>query len=170
MPRSFEGSCCASVRRFHKSLKYSHTQHRKPSNTSRNSTTVYRQEAAGRLAEIRQLESAHTGSNKGRLQKRNSMSSEAQQAKNQQANQSIGQYPATSSQHAVEPLGPRGDNPATAGPGPTKVQSSSLKTVSVVPIPPRRRKPTQLRAPRTKSKNRYSFGKRSPSPSSRPHS
>ena len=32
---------------------------------------------------------------------------------------------ATSSQHAVEPSGPRGDNPATAGPGPTKVQSST---------------------------------------------
>ena len=53
------------------------------------------------------------------------MSSKAQQAKNQQANQSIGQYPAMSSQHAVEPSGPKGDNPATAGPGPTKVQYSA---------------------------------------------
>ncbi len=111
MPGSLRDSCCASVRRFHKSLKYSHTQHRKPSNTSRNSTTVYRQEAAGRLAEIRQLESAHTGSNKSRFQKSDSMSSKAQQAKNQQANQSIGQYPAMSSQHAVEPSGRRATIP-----------------------------------------------------------
>lgn len=32
--------------------------------------------------------------------------------------------PATSS-HAVEPSGPKGDNPGTAGPGPTKVQSNT---------------------------------------------
>jgi len=29
------------------------------------------------------------------------------------------------STHAVQPSGPRGDNPATAGPGPTKVQSTT---------------------------------------------
>ncbi len=28
-------------------------------------------------------------------------------------------------QHATEPSGPRGDNPATAGPGPTKVDSNT---------------------------------------------
>ena len=28
-------------------------------------------------------------------------------------------------QHGVEPSGPRGDNPATAGPGPTKVRSNT---------------------------------------------
>ena len=27
--------------------------------------------------------------------------------------------------HATEPSGPKGDNPATAGPGPTKVQSNT---------------------------------------------
>ena len=29
------------------------------------------------------------------------------------------------SEHAVEPSGPRGDNPATAGHGPTKVESGT---------------------------------------------
>jgi hypothetical protein len=29
------------------------------------------------------------------------------------------------SSHASEPSGPKGDNPATAGPGPTKVQSNT---------------------------------------------
>jgi hypothetical protein len=29
------------------------------------------------------------------------------------------------STHAVQPSGPKGDNPATAGPGPTKVQSTT---------------------------------------------
>jgi hypothetical protein len=28
-------------------------------------------------------------------------------------------------QHAVEPSGPRGDNPSTAGPGPTNVKSKT---------------------------------------------
>lgn len=27
--------------------------------------------------------------------------------------------------HGIEPSGPRGDNPATAGPGPTKVRSNT---------------------------------------------
>jgi hypothetical protein len=31
----------------------------------------------------------------------------------------------TNSKHAVQPSGPKGDNPATAGPGPTKVQSKT---------------------------------------------
>jgi len=38
-------------------------------------------------------------------------------------NQSTYQQPITNSHHAVEPSGPKGDNPGTAGPGPTKVQS-----------------------------------------------
>jgi hypothetical protein len=53
------------------------------------------------------------------------MSSEKQQAKDQQANQSTEQHPPANSPHAVEPSGPKGDNPATAGPGPTKVQSNT---------------------------------------------
>jgi hypothetical protein len=51
------------------------------------------------------------------------MSSESQQARDQQAYQ----HPATDSQHAVEPSGPKGDNPATAGPGRTEVQSGTLE-------------------------------------------
>ena len=31
--------------------------------------------------------------------------------------------PATNSSHAAEPSGPKGDNPGTAGPGPSKVKS-----------------------------------------------
>lgn len=53
------------------------------------------------------------------------MSSETQQARDQQANQRAHQYPTTDSQHGIEPSGPKGDNPATAGPGPTKVQSGT---------------------------------------------
>jgi hypothetical protein len=33
--------------------------------------------------------------------------------------------PLTDDQYAVEPSGPKGDNPATAGPGPTKVKSNT---------------------------------------------
>jgi hypothetical protein len=51
--------------------------------------------------------------------------SSKEQAKTNRQNQSIGQHPATGSQQRVEPSGPKGDNPATAGPGPTKVQSST---------------------------------------------
>jgi hypothetical protein len=35
------------------------------------------------------------------------------------------QPPPSTSSHAVEPSGPKGDNPATAGPGPTKVRSNT---------------------------------------------
>jgi hypothetical protein len=52
------------------------------------------------------------------------MSSKDQKTR-QQADQWISQNPLAESQHAVEPSGPRGDNPATAGPGPTKVQSNT---------------------------------------------
>jgi hypothetical protein len=45
--------------------------------------------------------------------------------KNQQANQPIDENRATNSGHAVEPSGPNGDNPATAGPGPTGVHSNT---------------------------------------------
>jgi hypothetical protein len=53
------------------------------------------------------------------------MSSKDQQERNQQANQSTYQHAAKGSQHAVEPPGPKGENPATAGLGPTKVQSGT---------------------------------------------
>ena len=53
------------------------------------------------------------------------MSSKDQQGRDQQANQAIDRDPATGSQHGVEPSGPKGDNPATAGPGPTKIQSGT---------------------------------------------
>jgi hypothetical protein len=47
----------------------------------------------------------------------------------EQASQPAGQHPtpppAQGSEHAVEPSGPKGDNPATAGPGPTKIQSGT---------------------------------------------
>jgi hypothetical protein len=48
----------------------------------------------------------------------------SQSAKDQQLNQSTYQPPKDSA-NAAEPSGPRGDNPATAGPGPTKVQTSA---------------------------------------------
>jgi hypothetical protein len=51
------------------------------------------------------------------------MSSKAQQATNERS--TSGPRQATDSQHAVEPSGPKGDNPATAGPGPTEVQSGT---------------------------------------------
>jgi hypothetical protein len=70
--------------------------------------------AARRLAEARQLESLTSAPIKRRDQKGDSMSSKDQQGRDQQSNQ-----------HAVEPSGPKGDNPATAGPGPTKVQSGT---------------------------------------------
>jgi hypothetical protein len=53
------------------------------------------------------------------------MSSKDQQGRDQRADQTIDQHPTTAFQHAVEPSGPKGDNPATAGPGPTKVQSGT---------------------------------------------
>ena len=47
------------------------------------------------------------------------------QANDQEATASPSQHPASGSEHAVEPSGPKGDNPATAGPGPTKVKSGT---------------------------------------------
>ncbi|MEI9981062.1 MAG: hypothetical protein WDN23_19050 [Edaphobacter sp.] len=47
-----------------------------------------------------------------------------QSAKDKQLNQRTYHLPKDSS-HAVQPSGPKGDNPATAGPGPTNVQSST---------------------------------------------
>ena len=43
----------------------------------------------------------------------------------QRTNQTDYQLPVTDSKHAVQPSGPRGDNPGTAGPGPTEVQSNT---------------------------------------------
>jgi len=53
------------------------------------------------------------------------MLSKDQQAEDRQANQPTNRHSARDSEHAVEPSGPKGDNPATAGPGPTKVRSST---------------------------------------------
>jgi hypothetical protein len=47
-----------------------------------------------------------------------------QQKKDQQKNQTAYHQPQNSA-HAAQPSGPKGDNPATAGPGPTKVQSNT---------------------------------------------
>jgi len=53
------------------------------------------------------------------------MSSKDHQATGQRATPPSGPHPSAESKHAVEPSGPKGDNPATAGPGPTKVQSNT---------------------------------------------
>jgi hypothetical protein len=54
------------------------------------------------------------------------MSSSSSSSKNPQADQTqYQQQPHTDSHHGVEPSGPKGDNPATAGPGPTEVQSGT---------------------------------------------
>jgi hypothetical protein len=44
-------------------------------------------------------------------------------AKDQQSQKSSYEQPPTD--HATEPSGPKGDNPSTAGPGPTKIQSNT---------------------------------------------
>ncbi|WP_433967745.1 hypothetical protein [Tunturiibacter gelidiferens] len=43
----------------------------------------------------------------------------------QQSKQTSYQTPPTNSKDAVEPSGPKGDNPSTAGPGPTEVSSNT---------------------------------------------
>jgi hypothetical protein len=43
----------------------------------------------------------------------------------QQSNQSGYQKPRIDAKHAVEPSGPKGDDPSTAGPGPTEVSSDT---------------------------------------------
>jgi len=48
------------------------------------------------------------------------MPSNDQQRKDQQTDQTSSQHLPANSRHAVEPSGPKGDNPATAGPGPTQ--------------------------------------------------
>jgi hypothetical protein len=53
------------------------------------------------------------------------MPADNQQKTDQHANQATYQHPLANSRHAVEPSGPKGDNPSTAGPGPTKVQTST---------------------------------------------
>jgi hypothetical protein len=53
------------------------------------------------------------------------MASENQQGEDQQTAQSGHQHPTAGSEHAVQPSGPKGDNPATAGPGPTDIQSGN---------------------------------------------
>ena len=54
-----------------------------------------------------------------------SSSSSSHDAKNPEANKTSYQHPKENSPHGEEPSGPKGDNPATAGPGPTKVQSGT---------------------------------------------
>ncbi|WP_158944636.1 hypothetical protein [Granulicella sp. S190] len=44
---------------------------------------------------------------------------------NNQASRSGHQNAASNPKHAVEPSGPKGDNPSTAGPGPTQVKSGT---------------------------------------------
>jgi hypothetical protein len=43
----------------------------------------------------------------------------------QPSNQTSYQHPPANTKHAVEPSGPKGDDPSTAGPGPTKVKSGT---------------------------------------------
>jgi hypothetical protein len=51
---------------------------------------------------------------------------QGRQAKGQRAkDRDAYQDPSANSHYAVQPSGPRGDNPATAGPGPTKVHSNT---------------------------------------------
>jgi hypothetical protein len=44
---------------------------------------------------------------------------------NQQSKETRYQTPQSDPKHAVEPSGPKGDNPSTAGPGPTTVKSNT---------------------------------------------
>jgi hypothetical protein len=44
---------------------------------------------------------------------------------NQESNQNHSQNPEMDEKYAVEPSGPKGDNPGTAGPGATKVKSNT---------------------------------------------
>jgi hypothetical protein len=53
------------------------------------------------------------------------MLSKDQQTKDRQADQPDDQHLAGGAEPGVEPSGPKGDNPATAGPGPTKVRSNT---------------------------------------------
>jgi hypothetical protein len=51
---------------------------------------------------------------------------ETEQNKADQEKNRVGYQQSTkNSPHAVEPSGPKGENPATAGPGPTKIQSGT---------------------------------------------
>src|SRR5881227_1774039 len=75
------------------------------------------------------------------------MSSTNRQANDQQATPLPSQHPPTRSEHGVEPSGPKGDNPATAGSGSTRIQSgtpenrlgASILPPPRIPIPPRAR-------------------------------
>jgi|GEM_PF-3622503 len=52
-------------------------------------------------------------------------SSTTSSGKNPLANQNSFQPTSAQSAHGKEPSGPKGDDPSTAGPGPTKVQSKT---------------------------------------------
>ena len=128
------------------------TAFEKSSHTSLNSITVYRQEAAGRLAEMRQLLSPLSHSNKGRNQEDNSMSS-----KDQQASPPSGQHaapdPASGSEHAVEPSGQREIIPQPPVRARQRFNPAFLKIVLAVSIRPRLRMSTRLRALHAKSEH-----------------
>jgi hypothetical protein len=47
------------------------------------------------------------------------------QSSDQQANKTAYQPLSPNSTQAVEPSGPKGDNPSTAGPGPTRIKSTT---------------------------------------------
>jgi hypothetical protein len=46
-------------------------------------------------------------------------------SEHQQTSQNKYEPTSTGAGHGVEPSGPKGDNPATAGPGPTKIKSNT---------------------------------------------
>src|SRR5438270_8082257 len=74
---------------------------------------------------MRQLQLVSSAPNRSRSQEGHSMPSENQQANDQQTTQSAHQHPTKGSEHAVQSSGPKGDNPATAGPGPTNIRSGN---------------------------------------------
>jgi hypothetical protein len=67
----------------------------------------------------------YTISNGSRAWKGGHMSSN-----DQKSQQSAYEHPHPDPEHATEPSGPKGDNPATGGPGPTKVQSNTPENSS----------------------------------------
>jgi len=140
-------------------LKDWHAQHSKiPSHTSLNSTTVYRQEAAGRLEEMRQLPGLLSHSNRGRIRKVIPC-----HPKSRQAN------PPVNIQHRLQrrapntPLSLQGQREITPRPpdrARPRFNPAPLKIVLAVSIRPRPRMPTPLRALHTKSEYGDSSTKR----------
>jgi hypothetical protein len=124
----------------------------KSSHTSLNSTTVYRQEAAGRLAEMRQLLGLFSHSNRGRIRKVIPCHPKI----NRQAN------PPVNIQQRIRRRGPntrlslRGQWEIIQRPpvqGRQRFNPVPLKIVLAVSIRPRLRMPTPLRALHAKSEH-----------------